>query len=813
MTNNKLLTLATPNNLKKRRTLLSNERNLSYSYVKSLNKYSYSQEKISMLYRNINQLNRYKKTINLINNNLETRKNNNFPYYTRNSNTINRKVTDFIDKTKGKAYRIPFNKVVKITGTMSSTHVLSINYYYSDGNVITITDDNNNNSSTMINFKCGTGDESTDYPSTDGYNYCADDRSCPVGTGCNKEGQLDSTYLIMGNSTTPSKISDTPVNTNSGNTFEYYLGENDFIESIKNVSINNGEDGTGIIIKTTNNVLKIKPVGVSFSKNDYPLQKNFKIINENISWNDHFNKHNNVDGYTMASIANDDEFQEILELATNQGLKRVFLGGTRKTDSNNNFTGNNTGKDGNTWRWVDGSTFSGIEHLFSGGEPNNWRNLPERHLEVYVSSGKINDIYDSRKQPAVYSKMEPPEINESVTYAGKDEQITPGLTNEVTERYTFDENKIKLANNFLNTIKDFNIQLDLDIQDINSIISNNNTTINLINIDINRMRNQIEYINTLNKSAKEGFTNINAMDDLFYNIKKMFVKEGYTSAFYDKALNKHRDFNKDAIKEINETKNYKDLEDNYLLKLEKQQDTIFSKVLNDYLTNNSYGSGLNDVYNKLESNNTINKRFIEIDEYQMKKYKDLTDILKIALVVAILIFILLFLNKKELLDTNLTYALIIALVVALIMYTLFKLYLIYIKKDKKTYEKNTLTRDKKDLEEKLEKEKQEEQEQKNINDEENLKLNLGTCLNSDCCTDGMRFDEIEKKCILEEKFHNYFDKNNKIEQNKLILVDDNNLKLKKETFTNIKEFFVSKPSETKSNLLKNSLLKSDQFKI
>ena len=38
---------------------------------------------------------------------------------------------------------------------------------------------------------------------------------------------------------------------------------------------------------------------------------------------------------------------------------------------------------------------------------------------------------------------------------------------------------------------------------------------------------------------------------------------------------------KDSRKELQETKDFADLEDNYLLKLAKQQNSIFGKVLND----------------------------------------------------------------------------------------------------------------------------------------------------------------------------------------------------------------------------------------
>jgi hypothetical protein len=39
-------------------------------------------------------------------------------------------------------------------------------------------------------FVCGTGGPSTDFPSTEGYNYCVDNTTCPCGTCCYCECEL-----------------------------------------------------------------------------------------------------------------------------------------------------------------------------------------------------------------------------------------------------------------------------------------------------------------------------------------------------------------------------------------------------------------------------------------------------------------------------------------------------------------------------------------------------------------------------------------------------------------------------------------------
>ena len=44
------------------------------------------------------------------------------------------------------------------------------------------------------NFVCGTGGPGTDHPSTDGFNYCAQNQQCPCGRCCYCECQVSSAY-------------------------------------------------------------------------------------------------------------------------------------------------------------------------------------------------------------------------------------------------------------------------------------------------------------------------------------------------------------------------------------------------------------------------------------------------------------------------------------------------------------------------------------------------------------------------------------------------------------------------------------------
>ena len=632
---------------------------------------------------------------------------------------------------------------------MSSTHVLTITYYYTNGQYYTITNDGN--------------------------------------------GTLTSE---------PTEESQT-----SGNSFDYYLNSTDFIETIQHILIDDGDAGNGMIIKTTYNQFNIKPDNISFSSDDYPLKKEFKIINENLTWQEHYAKYNGNDGWYMASISSHEEMLEVIQLAWQYGISKLLTGGKRKYDSNGYFAGNLRGKDENTWEWVDGSKFADVG-LFNGGEPNNWGS-GEPYLEIYTWLGRFNDIFESRREPAVYSKMREQFTSQTTTVSSDDEQITPGINNDISEKYTVDESKIQLADNFLQIISEFQNNINLDIQTIEQIIDNNNNTLILIDTDINRMKEQIKKINDINNST-ENFSNIsnnNFFDNVINNIKNFFLKEGFTSDFYNKAEERHNEFIVNKTKELNETRDYQSLDDNYLLKLEKQQDTIFSNVLNDYINNNN-GSTLKKVYNNLEQDNTLNKRLINIEEYKIKKHNDYINILKLSVLCIIIIAILLILNKNGLLPKNLTYAVIIAIIISLTIYSLIKI--IYINlRDKKEYNKEYIPVDKEYIKHQLDISNNNRFDY-NLDLDLNPDLNLGTCINEYCCNENMKYDSINKKCVMQEEFHNIFDTFRKNEPSSN--VSYNNLLEDKSTYGFLKEPFVetiNDVAEMKNKLIIDSLLNSE----
>lgn len=741
MENKKLITLAKPNLIKERRNLLKKETNLSKDYLKSIKRYSFSLEKVNNLNKNIEYLNNYKKKLKEINKTLEQRKDKTFPEYISNSNQNSKIVADFIDQTKEKGYQIALNKVYRITGNMSSTHLLTINYYYTNGQ-----------------------------------------------------------YL-----TQKSPLSETQTSTKS---FEYYLDDKDFMETIQYILIDEGQAGAGAIIKTTYNEFLLKPDNISFSKDDYPLKKEFKIILDWINWEEHYAKYNGKDGWYMASISNLTEMMEVVQLAWKYGLWKVFTGGHRKYYSNGQPVQPINGRDENIWWWADGSKFAGVENLFNGREPNNYRNI-EAYLEIYTWVGRFNDISIYRRQPAVYSKMTEQFTSQTVSVSSDDEQITPGINNDISEKYTVDEDKIKLADNFLQIISDFQNNINLDIQTIQNIINDNNNKLILIDTNINRMNEQITKINDLN-NLTENFSNIsnnNFFDNVINNIKKIFLIEGFTSNFYDKAEEKHDEFIVDKTKELNETRDYESLDDNYLLKLEKQQDTIFSNVLNDYIDNKN-GSSLKKVYNNLEQDNILNKRLINIEEYKIKKHTDYINILKLSVLSITIIAILLILNKKGLLPKNLTYAVIIAIVISLTIYSLVKI--IYINlRDKKDYNKEYIPVDREYIKHQLDISNNNRFDF-NLDLDSDSGFNLGTCINDDCCNENMKYDSINKKCLMQEEFHNIFDtfRKNEAPSN----ISYNNLLEDKSTYGFLKEPFVetiNDAAEMKNKLIIDSLLNSE----
>jgi hypothetical protein len=202
-----------------------------------------------------------------------------------------------------------------------------------------------------------------------------------------------------------------------------------------------------------------------------------------------------------------------------------------------------------------------------------------------------------------------------------------------------------------------------------------------------------------------------------------------------------------------------------------QEDNIMSKILMDYMINESPGSNVETVYKDLKQKQNDNLRKINIKNYYTQVHKEYIHILKFVTGIILLMIPIFILNRLEILGKNMTLLIVIALIFIAVLYTGYRFYLLYLKDDH-DFDKIKIPFDRQVA--------------------ENLKTKgrmysknspfkrLGvTCVGDECCDSSMNYDATLNKCI--QGFSNYFDnaKKNLLTNDNIVeeSEDKNNIKL------------------------------------
>lgn len=202
-----------------------------------------------------------------------------------------------------------------------------------------------------------------------------------------------------------------------------------------------------------------------------------------------------------------------------------------------------------------------------------------------------------------------------------------------------------------------------------------------------------------------------------------------------------------------------------------QEDNIMSKILMDYMINESPGSNVETVYKDLKQKQNDNLRKINIKNYYTQVHKEYIHILKFVTAIILLMIPIFILNRLEILGKNITLLIVIALIFIAVLYTGHRFYLLYLKDDH-DFDKIKIPFDRQVA--------------------ENLKTKgrmytknspfkrLGvTCVGDECCDSSMNYDATLNKCI--QGFSNYFDnaKKNLLTNDNIVeeSEDKNNIKL------------------------------------
>ena len=214
----------------------------------------------------------------------------------------------------------------------------------------------------------------------------------------------------------------------------------------------------------------------------------------------------------------------------------------------------------------------------------------------------------------------------------------------------------------------------------------------------------------------------------------------------------------------------------------------------DYMIDEHEGSNIENVYEKMKQEENLINRNNQIKSYYNNAYNEYIFILKIVICLIILLLPIIFLNKYEMINNNISLIIIVSIIIFGFLFIGYRFYLLYMRDDI-DYNKLRVPYDRqgKDL-----------IKQGKIKSKGSIFKNLGVvCVGNECCDTSMVYDNLNNKCILSENFGGYFESLQ--DKNK----ETSNIIEPYKNYTTTETFVTTNHlTSIKENLLKESLLNS-----
>jgi hypothetical protein len=415
-----------------------------------------------------------------------------------------------------------------------------------------------------------------------------------------------------------------------------------------------------------------------------------------------------------------------------------------------------------TWKWVDGTPYNPNTTNWNGGEPNNWG--PGENVGQMYNNGRINDLTKTNKLAAIYQKKIITAIAKTGRQSGK--HISSfgkyGITYEpITSPDIHQKTNAESAvDNTYDVIKDIEASaktLDTSIKEIDEAIAK-------ITTNIEHIKSKRKLLNDLNSAGDEfldrratnqaiinervaatqiqGFSNLdgNFFSDHISNMREGF-KEGSTG-MGGAVGSTQTDTDETTQNIMRGIQGLKDTEiSNAISEYAIKKDNLFTNVLTDYMLNNEKQNDFENVYEKINQQNTDKMRKIEINTYYDKAYKEYINILQIIIFACVILVPIVIANKNSLLPNNITNILVVSIIFLTIIYIISKFMDIYMR-DNKDFDKIQIPYDR----EAVKKQASGELTRKN-----NLLSTFAlTCIGADCCpgTSGaLIYDATKNRCV------------------------------------------------------------------
>ena len=436
------------------------------------------------------------------------------------------------------------------------------------------------------------------------------------------------------------------------------------------------------------------------------------------------------------------------------------------------------------WKWVDGTPYNPNTTNWNGGEPNNWG--PGENVAQMYSNGKINDLTKTVRLAAIYQKRI---VNTTSQTLRKDREHIKSFTIKPLS-VTYDsvssldisqrENALAAASSARQVITDIENSVDV----LNNSIININDAIAKITINIEHIKSKRALLIELNsradvvrdnyneqqasnnqliEAAQEPFTNIggsflsNYNNINMQNIQEGFVEGNENVGLTGAALTMQGESARITANLVNDIQAVRDRQTaNSISEFVIKKDNLFTNVLTDYMSNDAKQNNFEDVYNKIDQQNTDKMRKIELNTYYDKAYKEYINIIKIIIFACIILVPIVIANKNSLLPNSITIILVVVIIFLTVIYIIIKFVDIYMR-DNKDFDKIRIPYDREAA--MLEKSGV-------ITRKNNLLSSLSlTCIGADCCpeTSGVLiYDPVKNRCVANETFTPYLSNSSSI---------------------------------------------------
>jgi len=429
------------------------------------------------------------------------------------------------------------------------------------------------------------------------------------------------------------------------------------------------------------------------------------------------------------------------------------------------------------WKWVDGTPYDPNTTNWNRREPNNWLNS-ENVAEMY-NNGIINDIKKTDIRPAIYQKKI---VNTTTQTLRKDREHIKSFTIkplsvtydsitslDVSQRenalaaaagarevITEIENSASILDNSIININDAIAKVTINIEHIKSkralLIELNHRA----DVVINNYNERLDSNNQLIEAAQEPFTNIGgSFLSNYIQMKEGFVEgqtglDGATATMQEEAARITGNL-------VNDIQAIRDKQtSNAISEFVIKKDNLFTNVLTDYMSNDAKQNNFEDVYNKIDQQNTDKMRKIELNTYYDKAYKEYINILIIIIFACVILVPIVIANKNSLLPNSITNILVVSIIFLTIIYIIIKFVDIYMR-DNKDFDKIRIPYDREAA--MLEKSGV-------ITRKNNLLSSFSlTCIGADCCpeTSGVLiYDPVKNRCVANETFTPYLSNSSSI---------------------------------------------------